>query len=207
MWCMVSKKASISKDFHAIIGFLLGQVTRLHNDHIRKNEMERLYRADPKIIPPVVLAMGFGVFLLVLEGTTNKGFLLLLLLLPFFYLGAEILARKIILNAKGLEIFKFLRKVRVDWPDIRYLDAVKSGSKLFLILQHEHGRPILITNTISPFQDLVNRILENVPSNKVSDQAKEFLKDPPVKYGPLIQAWLACAVLISLVAGKMLGYG
>jgi hypothetical protein len=166
----------------------------------------RPYRVDPQMIPPVVLAMGFGAFLLVLEGATKKGFLLLALLLPFYYLGAEILARKIILDARGLEITKFLRTVRIEWSEIKYLDAVKTGSKLFLIVQPEQGRPVIITNTIRPFQDLAQRILENIPGAQVSDYAREVVQDPPAKRGPMIQAWIICLVLVGLVVGKLLGY-
>jgi hypothetical protein len=159
------------------------------------------------MIPPVVLAMGFGIVLLGLEGATQTGFLLLALLLPFFYLGAEILARRIALDSRGLEISKLLRTVRLEWSEIRYLDAVKTGNKLFLILQPEQGRPTLITNTIQPFQDLAQRILENVTHDKVSDYAREVIQDPPAKRGPMIQAWIVCLVLAGIVAGKLLGYG
>jgi len=171
-----------------------------------KNMENRSYRADPRMIPPVVLAMGFGAFLLILEGATNKGILLAALLLPFYYLGAEILARKITLDANGLEISKLLRTVYLEWRDIRYLDAVKTGNKLFLILQPEHGRPALITNTIRPFQDLGERILENIPHDKASDYAREVIHDPPAKGGPMIQAWIVCLVLAVLVIGRLMGY-
>ncbi len=199
----VSKKASISRDFDGIIS-ILGDTYVIRRKG--ENMENRSYRADPQMIPPVVLAMGFGAFLLVLEGATNKGFLLLVLLLPFYYLGAEILARRISIDSEGLEIAKLLRTVRIEWPDIKYLDAVRSGSKLFLILQPENGRPVLITNTIRPFQDLAHRILENVSHDKVSDYAREVIQDPPTKRGPMIQAWIVCVVLVGLVAGKLLGY-
>jgi hypothetical protein len=164
------------------------------------------YRPDPKIVPPVVLAMTMGLLLIILEGATPRGILLIVLLSPFFYLGAEILARKIVLDDKGLEISKFLRTVRLDWADIRSLDAVSTGSKLFLILAHEKGRPSLITNTIRPFKDLTHSIMEKLPSYKVSEYAKQVLEDPPVQRGPFIQACIVCIVLTALVIGKLLGY-
>jgi len=40
----------------------------------------KIYRVDPRMITPVALAMGFGAVLLVLEGPTPRGLLLLLLL-------------------------------------------------------------------------------------------------------------------------------
>jgi len=169
-------------------------------------EMHR-YRVDPRMIPPVILSMGFGTFLVFLEGPTQQGFLLLALLLPFYYLGAEILARKIILGDNGITISKFLRSVRIEWTEIHSLDAVRSGNKLFVILQGGDNRPVLITNTISPFKDLTERLLESIPPDKVSPGAREILSDPPSKHGPLIQAWITCLVLSGLVVGKILGYG
>jgi hypothetical protein len=164
------------------------------------------YRADPQMVPPVALAMGFGAFLIILEGTTHKGFLLLMLLLPFYYLGAEILARKITLNTDGIEIVKLFRTVRLEWSEIASLDAVKTGHKLFLILQPENRRAVIITNTIRPFQDLAQRILENISRAQVSDYAREVINDPPAKRGPMIQAWIICLLLAGLVVGKLLGY-
>ncbi len=165
------------------------------------------YRVDPRLIPPVALAMVLGILLLCLEGPVKRGFLLLLLLAPFFYLGAEILARKIVLDEKGITISKFLRSVRLEWSDIQSLDAVRSGSKLFVILLGDHGRPVLITNTIRPFPELVSRMLEHVPKERISQGAVEILSDPPSKTGPLVQAWIVCLVLAALLVGKILGFG
>ena len=164
------------------------------------------YRVDPGMITPVALAMVSGALLLFLEGLTRKGFLLLLLLAPFFYLGAEILARKISLDDQGITISKFLRSVRIGWSEIQSLDAVRSGTKLFIILLGERGRPTLITNTISPFSDLVDKILGHVPSERIADGAVEILSEPREKKGPLVQAWIVCLVLVGLVAGKFMGY-
>lgn len=168
---------------------------------------ENRYRVDPKLVPPVVAAMMAGALLILLEGPTKRGVLLLLLLSPFFYLGAEVLARKIILDSEGITISKFLRSVRFSWSDIRSLDAVRAGSKIFVILQTDRSRPSLITNTISPFGEMVNRLLESVPERKIAQGALETLADPPTKVGPLVQAWVVCLVLMALVAGKLLGYG
>ncbi len=74
----------------------------------------KIYRVDPRMITPVALAMGFGAFLLILEGPTPRGLLLFLLLSPFFYLGAEILARKIAVDTTGITISKFLRSVQLS---------------------------------------------------------------------------------------------
>ncbi len=167
----------------------------------------KIYRVDPRMIPPVALAMGFGVFLLILEGATPRGLLLLLLLSPFFYLGAEILARKIVVGTSGITISKFLRSVSLEWSDIQSLDAVRSGSKMFLILQRDEGGPVIITNTIRPFPDLVSSLVAAVPAEKISSPVHELLTDAPAKFGPVIQAWLVCLVFIALVMGKLLGYG
>ncbi len=165
------------------------------------------YRVDPRLIPPTALAMIFGFLLLCLEGPVKRGFLLLLLLAPFFYLGAEILARKIVIDEKGITISKLLRSVSLEWSEIQSLDAVRSGSKVFLILLGDHGRPVLITNTIRSFSELVSRVLEHVPTGKVADGAVQILSDPPSKTGPLVQAWIVCLVLAGLAVGKLLGFG
>ncbi len=164
------------------------------------------FRVDPKMSVPVILAIGAGVTLIFLEGATPKGFLLTIVLSPFFYLGAEILARKITFSDDGLVIDKFLRSVSLNWDEIQSVDAVQSGSKVFLILVHDKGRPVLITNTIQCFGSVAKRILDNVPADKTGERVREILADPPSKFSPLIQAWLVFLVLAGLVAGRYVGF-
>ncbi|MGB6063668.1 MAG: PH domain-containing protein [Desulfomonilaceae bacterium] len=168
---------------------------------------DKIYRVDPRMVTPVALAMALGAFLLIMEGTTRRGFLLLLLLSPFFYLGAEILVRKIVVGTTGITVSKLFRSVHLEWSDIQSLDAVRSGNKSFLIVQREEGGPVIITNTIRPFSDLVSSLVNAVPSGKVSSPVQDLLTDSPPKFGPVVQAWLVCLVFIALVVGKLLGYG
>ena len=158
------------------------------------------------MIPPVILAMGFALLLMILEGATNRGFLLLIVLLPFFYLGCEILARKITVDSRGILVSKFLRSVFIEWPEIESVDAVQTGRKLFVIIQTQRTRPVLITNTLSPFEQLTDQILQQVPETKVSASCREMLSTPPAKHGPLMHAWIVCLVLAALAIGKFLGY-
>jgi len=168
---------------------------------------DHTYKVNPRMVPPVALAIVAGLILLALEGLTERGFLMLLLLSPFLYIGAEILTRKITVDPAGLTIFKLVRTVRLDWSEIQSVDVVTTGSKLFVILQSEHVRPVLITNTISPFKELVASILEKLPAEKITPAARDMLTDPPSKNGAMIQAWIVCAVLTGIVVGKILGYG
>ena len=69
----------------------------------------RPYRVDFRMIPPIILAMVAGLLLLILEGATERGFLTACLLAPFFYLGAEVLARRISLDETGITISKLLQ--------------------------------------------------------------------------------------------------
>lgn len=165
-----------------------------------------VFRVDARMIPPVAMAIGFGAGLLLLEGTSQRGILLIIILAPFFYLGAEILARRISVDAHGMTVSKLMRQTRIDWQDVESLDAVKSGSKLFLIVQRNDGRSTFVTNTIRPFNDLTERIIAGVAPERVSESVRELLANPPSKHGPMIQAWLVCIVLGILVAGKILGY-
>jgi len=164
------------------------------------------YRVDTRLIPPVVLAMGSGAFLVYLEFMAENGLIVLLILAPFFYLGLEILARVITLDSAGVTVTKFLRSVRLNWSEIEALDAVKSRTRLFLILQSSGNPPVLITNTIQPFRDLVAQLIERIPEAKVSATAREALTDPPSTRRPVTHAWLICAFLAGLVAVRLMGY-
>jgi|UniRef100_A0A7C4EYM7 hypothetical protein len=165
------------------------------------------YRVDPRMAPPVVISMALAAWLVFLEGSSERGFFMILILLPFFYLGAEVLARKVIITSQGITIRKLLRSVHMDWTEISTLDYVRSRNKLFLILQTVDGKPSLITNTISPFHDLAKKLLELVPPDKITEGTREALNNPPAKNWPLIQAWIICVVLIALMIGRFFGLG
>lgn len=164
------------------------------------------FRVDPRMIPPVVMAMGFAAALIFMEGTSQRGIVLIIILAPLFYLGAEILARRISVDARGMSITKVMRSTRIDWTDVESVDAIKTGSKLFLIVQKNDGGSTFVTNTIRPFKELTDRIIEGVEKEKIADSVRELLADPPTKHGPMIQAWMVCVVLGGLAAAKILGY-
>ena len=165
------------------------------------------YRVAQALIPPVILAMGFGLYLLYLEAGSDKFVLTCLVLAPFFYLGLEILARKIIIDDTGVTIRKFLRQKHMKWSEVEHVDAIDARQKVFLILQDKGARTIIITNTIDSFKDLVERVLDHIEKHTIAPNAIEILANPPVKYGPIIQAWFACIVIVGIVVAKMLGYG
>lgn len=167
----------------------------------------RPFRVDSRIIPPVALAAAFGCLLLVVEGPTRRGILLAALLAPFFYLAAEILARRIVVDEKGITISKLLRSVHYEWSEISSVDWVGTGSKVFLVLHSEEGGTSLITNTIGLFGELASIIVSSVPRAGVAEGVHEHLSDPPAKMGPVVQAWIACLVLAALAIGKLAGYG
>ncbi len=166
-----------------------------------------VYRPDRRMIPPVIGAMVLGLALLLFEGLTQRGILLIVLLAPFYYIGAEILARRVEITSEGLEVRKLLRRVHVSWPDVESLDAVASGRKVFAIILTREARPILLTNTLGHFSELVQVLIERSPSGAVTEHAREILQSPPSKIGPLVQAWIVCIVLGAIVTGRVLGYG
>lgn len=166
----------------------------------------RAFRVDSRMIPPIVMAMIFGALLVAIEASTRRGILLAILLAPFFYLGAEILARKIVIDSRGITIWKLFRSLRHDWADLSSVDSVRTGNKVFIILHSEHGGTSLISNTIRPFGQLVDTILASAPKGTFTEEVRESLSTPPGKLGPLIQAWIACLALGALVVGTLLGY-
>lgn len=167
--------------------------------------MENLdYKVNPKLIPPVILAMLSGMGLIIISIIKNHNFLFFIVLTPFLYLGLEILSRKIILNTQGLTIHKLFRSKHLDWSEIVNVDSMRTGSKIFLILQTSKTRPVIITNTIASFPDLANKIIQSVPSDKVAEAVKEISRGTPQKLWPLVQAWLIFAIFFSVMIGKLL---
>lgn len=171
-------------------------------DHVNKLQ----FRVDFRLIPPVVLAMLLGSWIIVMESHSDRFLFLIIILAPFYYLGAEILARKILVDPSGLVVRKLLRTTQITWNDISYIDSIRTGRKVFLIIESDSMRPTLLTNTLGQFTALVQSIIQQIPSDKVSESAVELASAVPNKYGPLIQAWAICVVLGGILLGKLMGY-
>lgn len=166
-----------------------------------------VYRVERLLSIPVLFAMVAGAALIFLEGAGKSGTFTAVVLSPFYYLGAEILARSVYLDESGFTVNKLLRSVRVDWNRVESIDTFSVGRKAFLIVQRDDGKPVVITNTLRGFAELTARIAGNVPQDKTMDGVRLLLEDVPSKYGPTLQAWFVFAVLAGIVAFKLLGYG
>lgn len=164
------------------------------------------FRVDFRLIPPVALSMLLGSWIIFMESHTDRFLFLIIILAPFYYLGAEILARKILVDSSGIVIRKLLRSSQMSWEDISYVDSLRSGRKVFLIIESNSARPALLTNTLGQFPTLVESIIQRLPPDKVSDSAIELVKNMPNKYGPMIQAWAVCLMLGAILLGKLMGY-
>ena len=162
------------------------------------------FRVDSRMRPPVIIGMLSGLALIIISVARDRNFLFLIALTPFLYLGLEILARNIVVDATGLTIQKLFRRKRVNWPEIENIDAVKAGSKIFLILSTSGSRPVIITNLIAHFSELVKLIIQNVAVGKVTESASEISLSNRQKLWPLIQAWLVCVIFFSVMLGKLL---
>ncbi len=168
------------------------------------NKMQ--FRVDFRLIPPVVLAMLLGSWIIVMESYNDRFLFLIIILAPFYYLGAEILARKIFVDSSGLVIRKLFRTVRLSWAEVSYVDSLRTGRKVFLIIESNSIKPTLLTNTLGQFPSLVQSIIQHLPADKVSESAAELAENVPYKLGPQVQAWAVCLVLGAILLGKLLGY-
>jgi hypothetical protein len=164
---------------------------------------KRSFKPPNALILPIGPAMVAAAGLIFVESGSDKGILLGLILAPFYYLGLEILFRRINVSEKGLEVVKLLRKTSVEWSDVKSLDAVRSGTRIFIIVQSESAIPLIISNTISDFKELSNIILNNVPDHRIDRSVYETLEDPPLNNRPIFQAWVVFMVLASVLAFRL----
>jgi len=167
----------------------------------------QLFRVHSRMVLPVCLTMISGAALIIFQGTSGQRLLITIVLAPFFYLGAEILARSVRVDEHGITISKLLRSVYLAWEEIQWLDAVRTGNKVILIIHLRDARPAFLTNTLEGFGELASRILERLPRDRVSEQAGALLAEPPSKIGPLVHAWISCLVITAVLVGRLLGYG
>ncbi len=180
---------------HASQHMLLGQKIKM-----KKSE----FKPHPWLLAPILPSMAAAAILIYLEINTDKGILLVIILAPFFYLGLEVLFRRIVLDDQGLVIYKLLRKSELAWPEAQSLDAVRSGNKIFIIIQTHRSIPFIISNTINRFPELVRMILDLAPETAIDAGAKEVLERPVQNNRTIAQAWIAFTVIVGILMFRLI---
>lgn len=171
----------------------------------QKIKMKKIeFKPHPWLLAPILPSMAAALILIYLEMNTDKGLLLVIILAPFFYLGLEVLFRRIEVDEKGLIIYKLLRKSELAWPEIQSLDAVRSGSKIFIIMQTNRSIPFIISNTINNFPELSRMILDRARETAIDQGAKEVLDRPVQNNRTVAQAWIAFTVIAGILMFRLI---
>ncbi|MBN2568848.1 MAG: PH domain-containing protein [Deltaproteobacteria bacterium] len=126
----------------------------------------------------------------------------MIIFIPLFYLCIESSNRKIFVDAKGIRIKKLFREKLLRWEDITNLDTMIIRSKVYLLLTTTRGFHIL-TNTYEKFTTLVRDIIDHMDERKVEPAVPEIIGKSVVRKADILTAWIAVAILVTVIVLKL----
>jgi len=164
------------------------------------------YGARKHFLIPLILdtlLLSVLVIISIFQGSSPaETIILVIIFIPLFYLCIESSNRRVFVKAKGIRIKKLFRERSLRWEDITNLDAMVIRRKVYLLLTTTKGFHIL-TNTYENFTTLVSDIIDHMDERKVESKVLEITEKSLVRRADILTAWIAVAILVTVIALKL----
>jgi hypothetical protein len=170
-----------------------------------------MYQKIYRIKKAFLVAFSTDVFLLFLllllsifiTGSAIERVVLTLIFITVLLIFLESMSRKVLTGDQGILIRKFLREKELLWSDITQVGMVVLRKRVYLLLTTVKGFHIL-TNAYSEFPSLLREIVDHVEKEKVDEEVRSQIEHPIKKISYIILMWFAAAVLIAIIAFKLI---
>jgi hypothetical protein len=158
----------------------------------------------------IAISFGIDVFLLcvlfvlsfLVGGSSPERIVLAVFLIPSLYVLCELWSRRVVLDARGVRLEKFLRKKELGWHEITNVGALVLRSRTYLLLTTAKGF-VSISNSYENFSHLIQDIAERVDEEKIEEEVRRQIDSPQVNSSELIKFWIAALVMLALIIIKL----
>lgn len=142
------------------------------------------------------------VFSFFIEGSSLEQIILGIFLIPALFVLCELWSRKVVLDAHGVRLEKFLRKQDLSWHEISSVGVLVLSSRSYLLLTTPKGL-ISISNAYDHFQNLLRDIADHVDREKVDEEVRRLINSPQAGRSALIKFWIAALIMLALIIFKL----
>ena len=166
----------------------------------------QIYRIRRAFVVPmgllVVLTIALLIISIVQGQPIGKVIILSVLILPLVVLFVESTFRRIEVSESGVTAFRPLRQRSINFADVTSLESVRVRSRVFLTLVAGDDDFLIISNSYGGFPAMLARLVDSVPEGTVTEEARQLLKQPPVRQADILTAWFAVIALVYILAAQ-----
>lgn len=141
---------------------------------------------------------------LFLELPLAKVIILGVFLVPVCILFVESSLRKVQIGESSVQVKKLFRNKALDYAELTAVDTIRVRKRAFISLSSENDF-LILSNSYEHFGQLLQQLVQNVPTTIVSDETRELAENPPSKCSDVFSAWLAVAVLALIIFVQLRG--
>lgn len=125
-------------------------------------------------------------------------------LIPVCILFIESSLRKVKVGESSVQVKKLFRKKAIDYAELTAIDTIQVRKRAFISLSSENDF-LILSNSYEHFGQLLQQLVQKVPTTVVSDETRELAENPPSKCNDVFSAWLAVAVLALIIFVQLRG--
>jgi hypothetical protein len=170
-----------------------------------------MYQSTYRIKRALLIALSADVFLLfllfvlsiILKGSAVERLILTVICIIALLIFFESAYRKVLTGDQGILIRKYLKDRELLWEDITQVGIVVMKKRVYLLLTTLKGFHIL-TNAYGEFPNLLREIAVHVEREKVDEEVRSQIEHPVKKISDIISTWFAAAVLVAIIAFKLI---
>jgi hypothetical protein len=157
----------------------------------------------PLSIDAVLLLVLLGLSFLIRGSSVERAVLGIILIAILFALF-EAFRRTVTIGEEGLEIKKFFKTKVLAWTDITHIGCLLLRRRRYILLTTTRGFYIL-SNAYDRFSQMVQDLIGHIPPDtiEIEEEARAQGKDTARTISDTIAAWVAAAVLISIIYVKL----
>ena len=115
----------------------------------------------------------------------------------------ETQSRKVLTGDQGLLIGKFFKRRELRWEDITHVGVLVLRKRVYVLLTTTKGFYI-ISNAYEEFPGLLGDIADRVDQERIEEEARDQIAHPINRMTDIISAWIAAALLVALIAYKLI---
>jgi len=136
-------------------------------------------------------------------GSSPERIVLAIFLIPSLFVLCELWSRKVVLDAQGIRLEKFLREKDLRWHEITSVGALVLSSRSYLLLTTTKGL-VSISNAYENFPHLIQDIIEHIDQEKIEAEVRQQTNSPQVRRSEIFKFWIAALVMLALIILKLL---
>jgi len=125
-------------------------------------------------------------------------------LIPVCILFIESSLRKVQDGESSVQVKKLFRKKAIDYAELTAIDTIQVRKRAFISLSSENDF-LILSNSYEHFGQLLQQLVQKVPTTVVSEETRELAENPPSKCSDVFSAWLAVAVLALIIFVQLRG--